>query len=102
MRQSFSIAEPPSRELDEDVFERRRGYFEAGEFIALSFQMLHQRNDGLRRTLGVEHVAAVYHAAIRDPIKTPERGIGFGRLRSVTVEETEQPQGRSGRFTRIS
>jgi len=50
--------------FDEDVFKRGRGDFETDELVAFGFQMFDERDDGLRRAHGVEHVSAVHLARI--------------------------------------
>ena len=70
------VPQPAAGQLDENILERRRKHFQALQFVILGFQLLHQRDDGLRRPRGMQDVGAVEFAAIGDAFERAERAVG--------------------------
>jgi len=70
-----SLPQAASGNLDEHVFERRGDDLQALQLVPVSFQVFHQRHDGLRRARGVQHGAAVEGAAIGHAVEGAQFGI---------------------------
>ena len=74
-RLHFHSLQPAAGQLDEDIFERRRKHFQALQFVVFSFELLHERDDRLRRTRGVQHVGAVEFAAVGDAFERLQHAV---------------------------
>ena len=64
-----SLPQTAARQFQKYIFERRRKHFQALQLDAFRFQMLDQRDDGLRRLAGMQKVGLFELAAIRDAIE---------------------------------
>ena len=67
------------------IFKRRRKHFQALQFVIFRFELLHQRDNRLRRPRRMQHVGAVEFAAVGDAFERASVAVASGRARRTSI-----------------
>src|SRR5580704_3201882 len=69
------LAQAAPGQFDKHVLERRRKHFQALQFVVVAFQLLYERDDGLRRPPRIKDVRSFKCAGIGDAFHSREDAV---------------------------
>src|SRR6266404_2731609 len=75
MSESSSIPQPPSSQLNENVFQRRRRNLQTNQFVVLRLQVFHQCHNRRRRLLAVQHIHIIQLPRVHHSIQILQHAV---------------------------